>query len=411
MEPSHSITLGAHVDVDSGFPFKSADFSSDPDGIPLVKGENIGLGRIEWERSRYWPQHQAEGLDRYYLTEGDIVLAMDRPWIPSGLKFGVVEHGAKPALLVQRVARLRARPTLDQRYLRYVISSPGFIAHVQNEGRGVGVPHISAEQIRRYQLKLPDLPSQRRIADVLSAYDELIETNRRRMGLLEEAARLLYREWFVRLRHPSFAKATADKPGHPRTGLPAGWRTVAASEAIEVNPTVKIPKDAPTPWVEMADLATDSMVLAPSENRVGGSGTRFQNGDTLMARITPCLENGKTGYVAFLPEGGAARGSTEFIVLRGRTVTPEFVYCFARDENTRQHAMRSMVGASGRQRVHASCFDKLTIVEPSAAALSEFTKIARPLFEQVHTLHRQNRQLRAARDLLLPKLMSGRIAV
>ena len=123
------------------------------------------------------------------------------------------------------------------------------------------------------------------------------------------------------------------------------------------------------------------------------------------------LENGKTAFVDFLEDGETARGSTEFIVLRGTRVTPEYVYCLARTHSFRGNAIKSMVGSSGRQRVQESCFEKFLVLVPTATLLNLFTEYVRPLFRQIKVLHAQNQKLRAARDLLLPRLMSGEIAV
>jgi len=161
----------------------------------------------------------------------------------------------------------------------------------------------------------------------------------------------------------------------------------------------------------MADLPTNSMVIQSAVKRSGRSGSKFRNGDTLFARITPCLENGKTAFVNFMEENEAGRGSTEFIVLRSMRLTPEFVYCLARTYNFREHAIKSMIGASGRQRVQESCFEEFLILEPSMSLLVQFSEAAEPVFEQIKVLHTQNQKLRAARDLLLPRLMSGEIAV
>jgi len=225
------------------------------------------------------------------------------------------------------------------------------------------------------------------------------------MALLEEAARQLYREWFVRLRFP----------GHEHTritnGVPVGWEKMPVSQAIQINPRTPL-SDADEHWyVEMADLPTNSMVIQNAVKRDGRSGSKFCNGDTLFARITPCLENGKTGFVDFMEDGEAGRGSTEFIVLRAGKVTQEFVYCLARTFDFREIAIKSMIGASGRQRVQESCFDKFMMLVPPKAMLELFSDFVVPVFKQIKFLHMQNQRLRAARDLLLPKLMSGEIAV
>jgi type I restriction enzyme S subunit len=270
---------------------------------------------------------------------------------------------------------------------------------------GTTMLNLSTGIVTELPLKYPVLTVQQHIADILSAYDDLIENNRRRMALLEEAARQLYREWFVRLRFP----------GHEHTritnGVPEGWERVSTPEAIEINPSTRLSDETEHWSVEMADLPTDGMVIQQATKREGRSGSKFRNGDTLFARITPCLENGKTAFVDFLENGDTARGSTEFIVLRGKRVTPEYVYCLARTHDFRGNAIKSMIGSSGRQRVQESCFEKFLVLVPTSTLLTLFTDLARPQFRQIKTLHAQNQKLRAARDLLLPRLMSGEIAV
>src|SRR5207248_27253 len=148
----------------------------------------------------------------------------------------------------------------------------------------------------------------------------------------------------------------------PLGNIPQGWAVNRVPESVDINPRVAVQRGAEKPFVPMGCLANDSMLITDIESRDGNSGAKFQNGDTLFARITPCLENGKTGFVQFLPdEQAVACGSTEFIVLRSRTLTPEFVYLLARSEEFRGNAIKSMSGASGRQRVQEQCFDDFKI--------------------------------------------------
>jgi type I restriction enzyme S subunit len=154
------------------------------------------------------------------------------------------------------------------------------------------------------------------------------------------------------------------------------------------------------------------MLITEIETRAGNSGSKFQNGDTLFARITPCLENGKTGYVQFLPSAtSVAFGSTEFIVLRSRTLTPEFVYLLARSHEFRSLAIKSMSGATGRQRVQEQCFNDFQIVQPPRNLLETFSFIVAPCFRLIFRLHSQIENLRRTRDLLLPRLLSGQLNV
>ena len=266
------------------------------------------------------------------------------------------------------------------------------------------VPGVDRNVLHEIKVRAPSHALQLRIADTLSTYDDLIENNRRRMALLEESVRQLYSEWFVRLRFP----------GHEHTSIvnrvPRGWEQVPTPAAIDINPKIKLSDDDEHWFVEMANLPTDSMVIQGAAMRDGRSGPKFQNRDTLLARITPCLENGKTGFVDFMSDGEAGRGSTEFIVLRSKRVTPEFVYCLARTYEFRGNAIKSMVGSSGRQRVQESCFEKFMVYVPPASLLRLFSEFTEPAFEQIKILASQNQKLRAARDLLLPRLMSGELA-
>lgn len=288
----------------------------------------------------------------------------------------------------------------DPQFLAY------FLRNVLNgyQSEKAAIPGVDRNVLHQIEVRAPDFNTQQRIVAILATYDDLIENNRRRMTLLEDSVRLLFSDWFIRLRFP----------GHEHTslvdGVPQGWEKLSARDAIEINPKVKL-SEADEHWfVEMADLPTDSMVIQNWKMRDGRSGPKFQNGDTLFARITPCLENGKTGFVNFMAQDESGRGSTEFIVLRSKRVTPEFVYCLARTYEFRGNAIKSMVGSSGRQRVQESCFGKFMVYIPPPSLLRLFSEFAEPAFEQIKNLNAQSKKLRAARDLLLPRLMSGELA-
>jgi type I restriction enzyme S subunit len=297
---------------------------------------------------------------------------------------------------------------VDSRFLYYWLISPPGRAELQKCTIGSSQSAFTIVLLKGMEIGLPPLAEQQRMAEILAAYDELIENNQRRIRILEEMARKLYREWFLCFRFPGHEN-------HPRVAspigeIPKGWSVKAVTNCVQLNPRILIPKDGEKPFVPMTCLSNDSMVISEIESRTGNSGSKFELGDTLFARITPCLENGKTGYVYALPNNHTAGfGSTEFIVLRGSTVTPEFVYCLARSEAFREHAIKSMTGATGRQRVQEACFAQLYIAEPTKDLLARFSSITSPSFELIHELHQQIQNLRRTRDLLLPRLLSGQI--
>ena len=223
-------------------------------------------------------------------------------------------------------------------------------------------------------------------------------------------AQIIYREWFVNFRFPGHesVKMVGSHVGR----IPQEWNACRVTEAIDVNPSTKVPKDGVKPFLPMGSLSDHSMVISNIEEREGNSGAKFKNGDTLFARITPCLENGKTAFVQFLPNSDTvAFGSTEFIVLRSRTLCPEYVYLMARSEGFRGNAIKSMSGATGRQRVQEACFERFVIACPPEKLIRQFHDLVRPMFQLVQNLSLENDNLRHTRDLLLPKLISGEISV
>jgi type I restriction enzyme S subunit len=299
-----------------------------------------------------------------------------------------------------------ASEQIDTKFLYYLLTD----AKLSRYAGGAAQPLVTQTVLKQVEVRVPPLPIQRRIAGILSAYDALIENNQRRIKILEEMARSLYREWFVNFRYPGHESVPLVPS--PLGEIPQGWEVKRLPHCIDINPRVIVPRDGEKPFVPMGSLSNDSMLITDVESRTGNSGAKFQNGDTLFARITPCLENGKTGFVQFLADSDAvAFGSTEFIVLRSHTLTPEFAYCLARSDEFRGIAIKSMSGATGRQRVQERCFDDYRIAQPPRALLNQFSAIVTPSFRLVESLHLEVQNLRRTRDLLLPRLLSGQIDV
>ena len=222
-------------------------------------------------------------------------------------------------------------------------------------------------------------------------------------------AQITYEEWFVRMKFPGHETAVFDEA----TGLPEGWKKVKFNDIVNINPRTLIKKNIITPFVPMSSISENSMVIQPIEERVAGGGAKFKNGDTLFARITPCLENGKTGFVQFLNNNeSVAFGSTEFIVFRETEFCDRyFIYCTARNEQFRENAIISMVGSDGRQRVNPKAFEKYIVNFSPIKYRQVFKQKMKPIFKQVHNLTTQNQRLKEARDILLPRLMTGMIDV
>lgn len=370
------------------------------DLMPYLANVNVRWGEFDLSELREMRFEDHE-VDTFGLRHGDIVMC-------EGGEPGrcAIWKEQLPGMMIQKaIHRIRPHACLNHEFLYYTFLYMGKTGRFSALFTGATIKHLPREKLALLEVAVPPLPVQKSIGSLLSAYDDLIENNRRRMALLEESARLLYQEWFVRLRFPGHEHVQI------KNGVPEGWERKSTTEVIDINPRTKLSDADEHTWVEMGDLSTNSMVVQEYIQREGRSGSKFMNGDTLFARITPCLENGKTAYVNFLAEGEVGRGSTEFIVLRSNSLTPEFVYCLARTYAFRENAIKSMVGSSGRQRVQESCFEKFMVVVPPRTLLEHFTDAAELIFRQIMILHKQTLKVRAARDLLLPKLMSGELVV
>ncbi|OAE96755.1 hypothetical protein AYJ54_36355 [Bradyrhizobium centrolobii] len=175
----------------------------------------------------------------------------------------------------------------------------------------------------------------------------------------------------------------------------AGWRAMLFSEAVAINPKRQLPREGQVPFLDMASLplnGADVSVLTTREISSGGS--KFQSGDTLFARITPCAENGKLGFVQSINGGQVAQGSTEFIVMAGRDglTLPEYVRCLAGWSEVRDQAIGLMEGTSGRQRVPQSAFDEIEVLIPPLEEQRRIAEVLRSVDELLSVVERKAEQ-------------------
>jgi type I restriction enzyme S subunit len=376
------------------------------EGVPVIRGNNLTFGQRRFIDDGF-----------VYLTEAKArefrnceAVADDLVFTAAGTigQVGIIPQDTRfnRYIISNKQLRVRCdRTKVNPLFLFLWFTTNEMRQHIINRNTGCSIPLINLGILRGLPVPVPPLEIQDRIASILSAYDDLIENNNRRIKLLETSARLLYREWFVQLRFPGYE--------HTRIvdGVPEGWERTYVPDIIDIDPKTTVSKDGEKWFVEMGCLSTGSMMILNPAMRDGLSGSKFKNGDTLLPRITPCLENGKTGYVNFLADDETAFGSTEFIVLRGKKVPSEFVYCMARAYAFRAKAIKSMIGSSGRQRVQKTCFDDFLAPLPPKFIVEQFTDSARPMFYQIKNLMGQNHKLKTVRDLLLPRLMDGRVEI
>ncbi|MCA1676277.1 MAG: restriction endonuclease subunit S [Actinobacteria bacterium] len=172
-------TVGELARVDSGPAFKSTQFGAPGEGVRLVRGDNIEPGRLRWDRTRTWPDSLLGGYEHLLVNKHDIILAMDRPVISTGLKLAQVGAADLPALLVQRVARIRCGMEVDYRYLYIILQCPQFLAHLREGFTGTQIPHITLQTIRDYAVPLLPVNHQLEIVAKFEAQMSALDTARR----------------------------------------------------------------------------------------------------------------------------------------------------------------------------------------------------------------------------------------
>lgn len=417
-------------------PFGSQLHASDyvPFGIPSIMPTNIGdnrilsdgIARIRESDAIRLSKHRVQSGDVVYSRRGDVerrALVRDRE---SGWLCGT---GCLKVRFGQGV--------INPAFASYYLGHPEIRSWIVRHAVGATMPNLNTAIMESIPFLLPPFSQQDQIARILSSLDDKIELNRQMNETLEAMARRLFKSWFVdfdpvhakaalRREHPRLSNADLSRRALPNMApeiaelfpdgfeesvlgrIPKGWKAGTVTDAIEVNPTRSLAKGTVAPWLEMSNMPTRSARALAWENREFGSGTKFINGDTLVARITPCLENGKTAFVDFLDDGQVGAGSTEYIVLRPKpSLPPVFAYLLARTEDFRQYLITNMTGTSGRQRVPADCLSKFPIVTPANHIADCFAKATTQIFAQMKVVDEESFALIRTRDRLLPQLLSG----
>jgi type I restriction enzyme, S subunit len=412
------VKLGECVNLLAGFAFKSQNFTDKPDDVPLVKGENVSQGCILWDISKRWPISDWEKMEKYHLLPRDVVVAMDRPWIPAGLKWAFIREGDPKALLVQRCARLRSsNGRLDQNFLRFVIGGLDFENYVKPITSGVNVPHISGQQILDFEFTLPPLPVQRRIADVLAAYDELMENSRRRIRILDVMARALYREWFVQFRFPGHEKLP--RVASPLGDVPKGWEITALANVcadgngIQTGPfgsqlhesdysgegvPVVMPKD-----LIGFRIRTDTIARIPEETADKLSRHRMQPGDIVYGR------RGDIGRRAFLmPYQVGWFCGTGCLRIRpnARAVNGWYLFNYLGQDDVVGLIAGRAQGVT-MPNLNTGVMSSVPVKLPTRKLQDDFDRLTFPIAEAREVLTAKIENLRRTRDLLLPRLLSG----
>lgn len=379
---------------------------SDEGPVALIRSQNVLDFSFSYDGLAYIDENQANQLSNVEIESDDVLLNITGD---SVARVCQVTDDLLPARVNQHVAIIRPDNTkMNATYLKYYLLNPRFKSHMLALASVGGTRKaLTKGMIEGFDIALPPLATQKRIAGILSALDEKMELNRQTNATLEAIAQAIFREWFVQFNYPG---ATGDLVESELGLIPVGWRVQPLPEMIEINPSRMLKKGDIAPYLDMANMPTEGHRGIEWVDRAYSSGTKFVNGDTLLAKITPCLENGKTAFVDFLANGQTGWGSTEFIVLHPKPpLPPEYGYYLARSDALRNHAIQNMIGTSGRQRTPISSFESFLMVIPPEHIAVQFGEIASSVLAQVRAFDEESRTLAQIRNALLPRLMRGEV--
>ena len=293
-----------------------------------------------------------------------------------------------PAIISQAytVFEVVDKTKLLPEYLMMWFRRPEFDRYARYQSHGSAREVFGWEEMCDVRLPIPPLSRQREIVAEYETLTRRIRLNERLISSLESAAQTLYRRTFLDNPNPS-------------------WRTGTLGEIVEINPRLSIKKGEDAFFVEMEALPTKAFFIQEVQRREFSGGSKFQNGDVLFARITPCMENGKVAVVSEIPQNEVAFGSTEFIVLRGRSFSVSaFLATLVRNEDFRSYAKSHMKGTDGRQRVDSSALEVYKILIPPTEELNAIESKLSSLVGLSLTHMRENKTLTKIQNLLLARI-------
>ena len=428
--PWPKVKLGEVLSIKHGYAFEGDGISSEDNGVVLVTPGNFQLGGgFKESNKKFFTKAYPES---YVLKAGDFIVTMtDLSKDTDTLGYSAkVPSSDKVYLHNQRIGLVDVfNKTADREFVYWFMRTRAYQRTIAGCASGVSVKHTSPQKIYSAEIPLPPLHVQRRIADILSAYDDLIENNRRRIAILEETARLTYRKWFggakksdwgmrretiddqgLGVRHetiddPHVLSLASKAPRVTRLTSHAQSRAATLGEICrEVRRGVSLDVVAPdTPYIGLEHMPRRSISLCEWEfaQKVSSTKLAFEAGDILFGKIRPYFH--KVG-ITFVD--GVA--SSDAIVIK--PLRPElhaYVLMTVSSDAFVAAASQGMKEGSKMPRADWKQLLNYSVAMPDDDTLAEFNKVLNPILEQLKTLCFSIRNLAAARDMLLPRLMKG----
>jgi type I restriction enzyme, S subunit len=417
-----TVKLGNVTEIISGYAFKSEDFQAK--GIPVIKIANIKNGHVSIEEgnTEYLDPYFIKKINKKFIVEkGDVLISLTG------------SHLTQPNSVVGRVAQYRYNSVsfLNQRagklkiidsencinsYLYYFLVTHSMRQEIALLAHGAAnQANVSPKDIEKLKVRIPSLNVQKKIAAVLSAYDDLIENNDRRITLLEKMAEEIYREWFVRLRFPGFDRATFHK------GIPEGW------EMVQLGDIVKdiIDYRGITPGKLNSDWQNEGIAALSALNVKKGKLIRIEDSKCVSDELFEKWMRKKLDRLDILLTSEAPLGEVYILMKKEKYVLsqrlfairanpkkiqPIYLYYYLLCE-VGQYELTSKATGSTVGGIRQALLRKVEILKPTNLFQEKFASIAEPILEDIYKLWNKNNLLKQTRDRLLTRLISGKLSV
>lgn len=413
------IRIGDVVTIKGGKRLRpNEEFSSEPTQHPYIRARDVGEGIVKIQDAVYLPEDVANRLSRYRVTTGDVCITIVGANVG---EMGIVPPNLDGANLTENCVRLTNNGKVTQGFLRYSLLGDDAQGQMKVLAGGAAQPKLGIYKIETVEIPLPSLPTQRKIASILSAYDDLIENNTRRIAILEEMAQAIYREWFAGFRFPGHENVKL--VDSPLGQIPEGWEVVtlkdvcAEKKGIQTGPfgsqlhksdytdegtPVVMPKD-----IVNARVSTKSIARVPEEVCDRLPRHRLEVGDTVCAR------RGEIGRNAFVTERESQwMCGTGCMRMRPRktVISPRFLFDYLCTPDIVSLIAGKAAGAI-MPNLNIGIMESVPVLLAPKSVQLSYECLALENLELVSTLVSKNHNLRTTRDLLLPKLISGKLDV
>lgn len=393
------------LEIGDGYRAKNSEMGSS--GLPFARAGNVNNG-FHFDDADLLKEESVKLAGEKHSRPGDITFTSKGTFG----RFAFVRQDTRPFVYSPQLCywRVKREGLVERRFLYYWMQGADCMTQL-NEVKGLTdmADYVSLTNQRRMWFSAPSLPVQRRIAGILSAYDDLIENNQRRIQILEEIARSLYREWFVHFRFPGHDKVKMVPS--PLGPIPQGWEMKKLCEIADVNRAQINPRTAPDEvhYIDISSVSPgqiDTIITFPFAEAPGRARRIVEHGDIIWSCVRP---NRRSHALVMQPTLNTI-ASTGFAVLTATKVPFSFLYLATTTDDFVTFLTNSATG-SAYPAVTAKTFEGAVLLIPHTHLLQKFGETTVPMAEQIHTLQRQTQNLRRTRDLLLPRLLSGQAAL